>query len=76
MGQEKTRDLHSSPILKEELNTFLTAITSSIVQWGIVILVKSIHSCSSFQQHLSTLHLQTDMLSENVLHAVSHITVD
>jgi hypothetical protein len=47
--QEITRNLHSSTILKEKLNTFLATIASSIMQGGVVILVKSIHSCSSFQ---------------------------
>ncbi len=73
MEQEEIRNLHSSTILQEELNTFLTTITSSIVQGSVVILVKSIHSCSSFQQHLSRFYLQIDFLREVFACSPTHI---
>jgi len=50
--------LHCSTIFKEKGHTVLSAITSCVMESGVLILVQSIHFGSSLKENLSALHLK------------------
>lgn len=52
------KSLHSGPVFQQKLHTVLLAITSSIVERGVLILIQSIHLGSSLQKNLRTLNLE------------------
>jgi len=61
--------LHSSTMLQKKIHTLLAAISSSIMQRGVLVLVQSVHCSTSLKKDLGTLQLKWS--SPNSLKLVS-----
>jgi hypothetical protein len=55
---ERWFNLHSSTVLQKKIHTLLAAVASSVMQRGVLVLVKSVHCSTSFKKDLGTLQLK------------------